>query len=146
MKIRIISLLLVINFALANSAYAMDTSHEESKCAELGFTKQTEAFGNCVLKLIGRNQAARDAYAAERPNYHELEAQRLLESARRKLDAIDRDRDADRDRYADRARQMRAEDDAERRRQAQSTIDYANREIDANRRAMCQSWGNRYCD
>ena len=35
-------------------AIGLDTSEEEKTCKDIGFTKGTEGFGNCVLELYGR--------------------------------------------------------------------------------------------
>jgi hypothetical protein len=40
---------------LSTTAYSIDTSREESTCAEIGFKKKTEGFANCVLELVERN-------------------------------------------------------------------------------------------
>ena len=34
------------------------TSSEEASCIEMGFKRKTESFGNCVLELMGRRDAA----------------------------------------------------------------------------------------
>ena len=35
--------------------HAIDTSAEEKTCLDIGFKRKTEAFGNCVIELAGRN-------------------------------------------------------------------------------------------
>jgi hypothetical protein len=41
-------------FILNDTALAQDTAAEEKICNEIGFKRKTEAFGNCVLELVGR--------------------------------------------------------------------------------------------
>ena len=38
-------------------SWGVDTSAEEKTCANIGFKKGTEKFGNCVLELIGRKSS-----------------------------------------------------------------------------------------
>jgi hypothetical protein len=47
--------------ATLGSARAIDTRSEEAKCADIGFTKGTEAFGSCVLELIERTNSKVDS-------------------------------------------------------------------------------------
>jgi hypothetical protein len=35
-------------------SFGLDTSTQEKTCAEIGFKKKTESFGNCVLELVSR--------------------------------------------------------------------------------------------
>ncbi len=45
---------LFLAFILNDTALAKDTAAEEKVCSEIGFKRKTEAFGNCVLELVGR--------------------------------------------------------------------------------------------
>jgi hypothetical protein len=40
-------------------AQAMDTSKEEQVCVDIGFTRKTEAFGSCVVEMVGRRAGGR---------------------------------------------------------------------------------------
>jgi hypothetical protein len=41
---------------LCGSGFALDLAQYESLCAEIGFKKKTEAFGQCVLELAEKNK------------------------------------------------------------------------------------------
>ena len=43
---------------LGSQALAIDTSVAEKNCADIGFKKKTEAYGNCVLELMNRSEGA----------------------------------------------------------------------------------------
>lgn len=54
--IKIISIFLL--FGVNTSVFAIDTSKEEKTCSEIGFKRKTEAFANCVLELVQRNNSS----------------------------------------------------------------------------------------
>ena len=134
------SLIIFIGIGFSCMGYAIDTSKEEKICEDLGFVRRTEPFGNCVLKMISRNSDSHEAYQEKETNHRDRESQRLLEDARRRIERIERDK------YDERARQRRAEEDADRRRQAKSVQDFSDFMNKENRRSICKSWGNQYCD
>ena len=45
---------LFLALSLNDTVLAKDTAAEEKICSEIGFKRKTEAFGNCVLELVGR--------------------------------------------------------------------------------------------
>ena len=46
---------------LPTAVVGFDTSNEEATCQSIGFKRKTEAFANCVLELISRNQSAKES-------------------------------------------------------------------------------------
>jgi hypothetical protein len=46
--------ILAVYFLVGSQAQAIDTSVAEKNCADIGFKRKTEAFGNCVLELMNR--------------------------------------------------------------------------------------------
>ena len=46
--------ILAVYFLVGSQAQAIDTSAAEKNCADIGFKRKTEAFGNCVLELMNR--------------------------------------------------------------------------------------------
>lgn len=54
MKFNIIKFLTLITVSIPMLVYALDTSEQEKQCQEIGFKKNTAAFGKCVLELMDR--------------------------------------------------------------------------------------------
>jgi len=51
-----IAALVAVQLILLPECLALDTSAEEKQCADIGFTRKTEPFANCVLELLQRSQ------------------------------------------------------------------------------------------
>lgn len=56
-------------------ANAIDTSSEEKVCADIGFKRKTQAFGNCVLELLERRDSAsaNQQYSQQNKNSNDLD-------------------------------------------------------------------------
>jgi len=52
----------------ANQSSNLDTSAEESSCAEIGFKRKTPAFANCVLELLDRKEERQAVARATDPD------------------------------------------------------------------------------
>ncbi len=79
MLIHIVFLHLVLSIALLSLApivSALDTAAEEAICGDIGFTKGTEAFGDCVLELLERNK---NSSVAAKPQGDGSEGDRLCQ-------------------------------------------------------------------
>lgn len=57
-------LVFVVLALITVTSFAIDTSAEEQTCAEIGFKKKTEAFGNCVIELMSRKSGGNTARPA----------------------------------------------------------------------------------
>ena len=53
--IKVILIFFLVSFN--THVFAIDTSKEEKTCSEIGFKRKTEAFANCVLELVQRNNS-----------------------------------------------------------------------------------------
>ncbi len=59
MRANLIKITYVATLAfLCGHVNALETSSEERTCAEIGFKRKTEAFGNCVLDLLERGKSS----------------------------------------------------------------------------------------
>lgn len=57
MNIKFSSIILATGFLLINaSAQSLDLSKYEAQCTDIGFTKKTPSFGECVLELRSRDK------------------------------------------------------------------------------------------
>jgi hypothetical protein len=57
MRSTFIKIVLSLLVLIPEIALSLDTLDEEKKCKEIGFKKNTEAYGNCVLELIDRKKS-----------------------------------------------------------------------------------------
>jgi len=53
--VKVVSIFLLLS--VNTFVFAIDTSKEEKTCNEIGFKRKTEAFANCVLELVLRNNS-----------------------------------------------------------------------------------------
>lgn len=51
------TVLAILVLAFSYGVFALDTSHEEEQCLDIGFKRKTNAFANCVLELVERRAA-----------------------------------------------------------------------------------------
>jgi hypothetical protein len=83
MRKKIAISVLFLSVILISKAHANDLSQFEVTCADIGFKKNTEAFGDCVLELVSRNKKA-EVRKAEVRKAESLAAQKQLEYERQK--------------------------------------------------------------
>ncbi len=104
---------------------ASSSALEKAKfeCQSLGFKQGTEAFGNCVLKLIENKSTAVISNST---------STQLKQSDRGSRDNL----------YLEQERQRLLEE----KNQRKALEEISNEFNKQNRKAMCQSWGNQYCD
>ena len=58
-------ILLFFLVSLNTHVFAIDTSKEEKTCNEIGFKRKTEAFANCVLELVQRNNSSQSVRSTQ---------------------------------------------------------------------------------
>jgi hypothetical protein len=61
--IKVILLFFLVSFN--THVFAIDTSKEEKTCNEIGFKRKTEAFANCVLELVQRNNSSQSVRSSQ---------------------------------------------------------------------------------
>jgi hypothetical protein len=61
--IKVVSIFLLLN--VNTFVFAIDTSKEEKTCNEIGFKRKTEAFANCVLELVQRNNSSQSVRSSQ---------------------------------------------------------------------------------
>jgi hypothetical protein len=61
--IKVVSIFLLLN--VNTFVFAIDTSKEEKTCNEIGFKRKTEAFANCVLELVQRNNSSQSVRSTQ---------------------------------------------------------------------------------
>lgn len=61
--VKVISIFLLLS--VNTFVFAIDTSKEEKTCSEIGFKRKTEAFANCVLELVQRNNSSQSVRSSQ---------------------------------------------------------------------------------
>ena len=138
-------ILVIILYSITTHVLAIDTSKEESVCAEIGFKKGSENFGNCVLKLLDKNNSKNFTdksinQESTTMNQRALEqAERALEETRRIRAQLERDKISDK-----REQQEKARRDSQQK-QFKDMMDTQKQIFKDAEKRRCESWGDR-CD
>lgn len=134
MRIATIKIGLALSLCSLNG-FAVDLTLFENQCAEIGFTRNTPAFGNCVLDLHSRefnsnpSQKLYQQPASELSRQNELSREALEEARKARQEAATARREAD---------EYRKRVEAQKR---QDQFDEQRRLLwDSNEKAMRESW------
>jgi hypothetical protein len=86
MNTKIVASIFLASIGLVLPTRASDLSQFETTCADIGFNKNTEAFGDCVLELVSRNKKAEvkkaESLAAAKQLEYERQKEREIEALR----------------------------------------------------------------